>query len=505
MHMSSIFGNLAAFLPSPLREIIGGQQRLIRRTTEVNSLVTRTRDSGVGDYAFWDKARHGKARGLEISGLLLKPLGSKVASWTMGTAPTFEIEDNPEAAELLNQWWLRQHPIILQAFEDSVDLGDFFLVVNGDLSLTPMPPHVIKPMVTPTDYATIAGWMIEDIYTHPTEAERQMKIVEQYLPEGRRRRVYINSILISDEYFPNLIGEVPVIHIPNNVASDEIFGRPEGEALVPMLQRYGELLDAAMTGSKRQGRPTPVIENMGSAQEVKAFWDQYSKQVVRTLPDGTTQTEQEIVWDADKLMTLSGTARFEYKSPSPFTGDTERLLGLLFYLYIQHSELPEWVLGNAIASSRASAETQVEPLVKFIEKKRSAALKWMLQLARVALGYIGLFEPAARRAILSDAEITVRWDNLTNENQALTLQALQWLYENNLIDDELALAKAPVEVPNPQEVLERARAEAAERQAAFDAQQDARLREAEARAQSLDAPDTPEEQPRNASRRVNIA
>jgi hypothetical protein len=482
-----------------LREILGVQRpiRTLRLTSATPSSLGATHDAGTTDYRFYDRLRSGRAKGYEISGLLAKPLYSKIASWVIGERPTFKVGEDEATSNALNDWWARNHSAVMYAYEDALALGDNYLVVNADLTVTAIPPHVIRPLVDDRDYSVVTGWRIEEVYPHPTDGTRQMTIVDVYTDRQRQRLISVpgrttqGSVVqnaIRDEVFPVLVGRVPIVHLDNNRGPDEMFGHSESEALTPLLQRYNELIDAAMGGNKRQGRPTPVISNLGSPQEVDAFWKQYSTTKTETLADGTTQTQQTLTFDADKLMTLGGTARFDWVSPSPFTGDTSTLLGLLFYLYIQHSELPEWVLGNAIASSRASAQTQVEPLVKFVQKKRAAAEKWMQNLNALVLAWLSLSDAT----IKTSEVVEIKWDSLTNEDGTLKLSTLQWLYGEGLIDRETALTEAPIPLDNIPDILDRAEQEREARQAALEDQQDRLIAQADARAQQADRAATPD-------------
>lgn len=466
-------------------EILGVQRpvKTLRSTGMTPSALGVTRDAGTTDYAFYDRLRTCRAKGYEISGLLVKPLVSKVASWVIGEIPQFTVLDDERSTEALNAWWQAHHAEVLHAYEDAVALGDNYAVVNADLSLTAVPPHVIHPLVREDDFSIIDGWRIEETYPHPTDSARRMTIIDVYTDTMRTRSLSVNNATLRNDVWPVLTGMNPVVHIPNNQGPDEMFGHAEAEALTPALQRYNELLNAAMDGNKRQGRPTPVISSLGTPSEVAAFWSQNASTKTETLPDGTTQTYQELVWDADKLMTLGGQAEFSWQSPSSFMSDTTALLQLLFYLYVQHSELPEWVLGNAIASSRASAETQVEPLVKFIKKKRAAAEAWIQAINQRVLATLSLSDATVRTA----QPVEIKWDSLTNEGGALKLQVLQWLLGESVIDEATALAQAPaIEIEDPAAVLERAHAEREQRQADFEARQERLIAQADANAQRND-------------------
>lgn len=438
-----------ANLRARVEELIGGGGRV--RIRQINGLAP-TRDSSTADYRFWDKARRGKARGLEISGLLLKPLGSKAAAWVMGDPPHWSADDPAGAA--LDAWWARSHSEILRGYEEALNLGDAYLVINADLSVTVLPPSVVEPLLDGA--GQVAGWRIsESTDLTPAHQERvsfpsrvafgnvwgegkkiqpagAVKIVDEYTAAGRVRRIKRGGVVVSTERWDNLIGRVPVIHIANRYGADEFYGRPEGDALIPTLQRYGDVIDAAIRGNIRQGRPTPVIERMGTAEQVKKFWETFGRRETHTLPDGSTEAVDVIDFDPDQLLTLGGEAQFKYAAPGAFTGDTQTLLGLLFYLVVQHSEIPEAVWGASIPSSRASAETQMEPFVRWISKKRGLAESWLFEVARVALAYMALTD----WRIDAGAALGIEWAALTAEDGRLALDTVSWAHGAGIIEDE---------------------------------------------------------------------
>lgn len=437
---------------TPVAEQIGEAQRLELRTRNLYPLHN-TVDWRRADYAFWDKARRGRAQGLEVAGLFLKPLASKTAAWTLGQPPRWRSEAGT-TAERLNEWWNTQHAHVLRAYEEAVGLGDCYVVVNPDLSVTVVPPQVAYPLVDDMDFSRVLGWRLEERFPHPTEPAQHMVVRDDFLPTGRARTV-IYSGTESTTRYRNLTGLVPVIQVANRLGVDERFGRPEGEALLALLHRYGEIFDAALDGNIRQGRATPVMSKLGTPDQVEAFWGLYGRTETRTLPDGTTETVTVIDFNPDDALTLGGDATFDWKQPGSFSKDTEVLLGLLFYLLLQHTEIPEFVWGNAIASSKASAESQMPPFARWIEKKRGVAEDWMQQLARVVVATMALSEPGLQ----PDAELTLTWEPLTGQDDKLTLDTLSWAYREGLLDDETALQLAPLDVPDVRAVLDKAKEE----------------------------------------------
>lgn len=464
-----------------IKELIGGTQRLKRFI--LPTVITRTTptfDTGTADYAYLDKARHGRIYGLKISGLLLKPIASKITSWSIGKPPTFKA-GNPAATEGLATWWRSFHANVIRANEESLNLADYYIVINADRTVTLLPPDVVTPIVNPEDFGKIIGWRVEIVYDHPTEVGRTQTQRNEYYADRREETVITAGRPTRQRTYRNLIGRIPVVHIANNVAANEMFGHCEWEDLIPILQEYGAVFEAAIEGNIRHGRPTPTIEQMGSAKAVEAFWSKFGKTKTVTHADGTTETENYLEWDADKLMTLGETATFGWKAPPPFMSDVNSLLQLMYYLLVEHCEIPEGFLGNAIASSQASLNTQMEPLIKFIEKKRSMAQAWVLEVCEIVLALLNVVTPSIS---LETPEIV--WDDLTSKDGTLTLQTVQWAYGEGLLDEETALMLLPIEIENPKEVLAKAKEEKQVRQDAFNAGADQRLADAQARAQSAD-------------------
>lgn len=392
-----------------------------------------TYDIGTTNYRFWDAARRGDAKGLEIAGLFLKTLASKKAAWVMGQAPQIKIADNPDAETAINEKIRETHADVVLATEESANLGDMYIMVNPDLSMTLIAPDVVKPIVNPKNYSEQIGWKVTQVYPHPENPMKRMTITDEFTAKERVRTIRIGQGSGRTIKYRNPLGLVPLIHVPNNLHAGEKFGHPEGEALLKALWNYNEIFTAGIEGNIKQGRPVPAFEQMGPAKHVEAFLDKFATTKTQKLEDGTTRTYYEV--DFSDMVVMGETGKFEFKSPGSFSKDTEVLLGLLFYLIVQHSEMPEFVFGNAIASSKASAESQMEPFVKWIEKERGRAEKWFKQLVNVLLAYLSLTDTT----VSGNEDYSINWSSLTEGDGNLTLDAVKWAYPQGLLTDEVAI------------------------------------------------------------------
>lgn len=404
-------------------------------------------DWGRPDYEWWRKAYYCRIRGLELSGLFIKPLVNKISSWSLGQPPHWKLEDDV-ALETLETWWEEWHPDILRAYRSSLKQGDEFLVVNADLSLTLVAPDYVEPIVADDDYGNIIGWRITQVLQHPQEPSRRMTVTDEYYVD-RRIHIVESGAGTQRVQYRNPLGRVPVVHIANGTDDGQTFGHPEAEALVEVLQRYNTVLQAAVEGNELQGRPTPVLE-FEDQVDLDGFWNLYGETESQTLPDGSTETVNTLGVDLTQLLTVSG-AKFSYQAPGSFAGDSQTLLGLMFYLILEHTEIPEFVFGNAIASSQASAETQMPVFTHFIDGKRTEAGDWLQDLAEIVLGYMALIQPG-----INAEQPTLQWESLNQQDGRLTLDTVTWAYAEGLIDERTALILAPVDIEDIDQVLERA-------------------------------------------------
>ena len=436
-----------------------------------SALMQPTKDWGRPDYDWWRRAFYCRVQGLELSGLFIKPLVSKISSWTLGMGLDWKTANEATQTEL-NTWFAAHLPDLLRALRASLKQGDSFAVINSDLSVTLLPPDAVDPIVADDDYSNIIGWRVTQVLAHPETLAKRMTVTDEYFIDQRLHTVAIDGQQTTITSYPNLIGRLPIVHIANAKDEGDTFGHPEAEALVELLLRYNTTLEAAVDGNERQGRPTPVL-GFETVADLDKFWTDYGVRESRTLPDGTTEENTTLSVDLSQIVTVAG-ADFDYKSPGSFTQDTSTLLGLMFYLLLEHAEIPEFVFGNAIASSQASANTQMPIFERFIEGRRGEVAGWLVEIAQIVNAYQALTTPG-----VSQETPTLQWQKLTQDG-TLTLETLKWAYAEGLIDERTALMLAPVDVEDIDAVLAAAKKErqarlAQEQQMMLDSQMDSQL------------------------------
>ena len=452
MRLNQIWDRITELYYDVTRDISRSFSVFTRRSTSI--MRSPTYSWGRTDYKFWTRAYYCKVAGLEVSGLFIRPIVHKIPAWVLGSLPTF-LYSSKTVKRKIEDWFAVHHEDILRAYEGSLKHGDAFFVINPDLSITTIPPDCVDPIVDEKNYGLRVGWRIRQVFPHPDDGARKMIVTDSYYVDRRVHTEEFSEGRITTRVFPNLIGIIPVVHVPNHPGEGEQFGHPECEGLLDLFHRYGQILEASVEGNILQGRPTPVIA-FNTVQDLNAFWKRYGSKNATKLPDGSVREAESISIDMSDVLTLSG-ASFSYESPGSFAQDAEKILGLLFYLILEHLEIPEFVLGNAIEGSKASAETQMPVFEVFIGARQKSCTPWLLYVAKVIGAYLSVVE------ITEDyKEPQLQWNKLT-QNGRMVMDAVAWAFGESLLDEETALTLLPLEIENPEKVLKQAKKDAAKR------------------------------------------
>lgn len=423
-----------------------------------------TVDRSKADYRFYDRLRRGEVVGCELAGGLAKTVASKVAQWTLGMAPQISF-DNEELSSLVNDWLSDNLHHLIRHTEDMVALGDYYLAVTpdglGDVNLVAYTPDIVQPLVNAANYKDIVGWQTFERINHPTDMTRYMLLTNDFYNDLRREKVEFESGQPIIRDYPNLIGRLNFIPMRNNRMSNDIYGRPEVAPLVAtakgLLYAYNEVLSAGIAGNIRLGRPTPVIK-FKDYEQMEAFMSAYAtpysvQQFNEITQEYETIQDFHIEFDADRLLAISG-ADFGYEHPGQISEDVKVFLGVLFLLIIQTIEIPEFVLGGELTSSRSTAETQLETFERWVAKKQSEMEQWLRELLKCVAELLALQNPGV--GAFDVESISIQWQPLTSQDGTLTLEVVKWAYSQGLLDKRTALQLIPADIEDIEAVLEAA-------------------------------------------------
>lgn len=411
-------GELIAGSRQIVSEIIGRVMYVPRALT-----LTRTDDWTQADYAWYDNLRRGKLKTYRLGALFAKPIVEHIASWSFDDGFR-AITDDDTTNESLSTFVDDNLSTIISWTQDAMHLGDAFLIVNADGTLSAVPSNQVTIKTNPLDYRKVESYTITSMLAGAT-------VIDTYtLTE---RVVTIKRGGQEDIYtYPNQTGLLPVIHLAYARGVNEVYGHPIHEALVPLYGEYDDVILNSLTGVKTMSNPVPSLEKVA---DPGAELDAIASRKETYIDDaGNLQTENVI--DMDQLQMIATTGEFNYKAPSPFTADSWQMLKAMFLLMLQHSNVPEWVWGGAVASSKASVDAQMPAWEKFINLQRLMQFEPAIRrLIKVWLATVALYTPGVR----TDLDLEIEWNPVAPADEAMHLNYVKQAASRGLITAETEL------------------------------------------------------------------
>ena len=436
----------------------------------------RTVDETVPDYEFWDRLRRGKARGYTLGGLFSGRIEQIFASWVLGRGVEVALKEagpddapddprnytNEQLAEFVGS--LFEAPdggdegdddeadaLLVQVYKDHLGLGDQYVIVNADGSLSVPSPDTVDVERHPLDYRRVTAVEVTTKLPAATivdryEAERRTVTIRERQENGGMRET------VSE--FPNMIGRIPVVSFHHGRSANETNGHPIHEPLRPLYDQYDDTIYKQLDGAKLLGNPLLAFVGMEDIDAVVNANDP-AEQDTYTDKDGNTATRTQLTIDQNAVLMVGkgGDAKF-VAPPTGFTEDTKTALKTLFLLLLDHTGIPEFVWGNEMSSSRSSAEVQLTQWVRDVELRQRVIAGPLRRLCKLWLMVRSLVDP---RIVVDALEAT--FPPLVEEDEEIKLKRLAFAKDRNLITDATALAQLHL-VEDPVVEVEAAQAEA---------------------------------------------
>lgn len=441
-----------------------------------------TVDQTIPDYEFYDRLRRCKARGYTLGGLFAKRIERVIASWTLGGGVMVELADDELTEEqraytdgLLHEFVEglldagrdhgdeaqpltddddRTSSLLLSTYKDALGLGDQYIIVNADSSLSVASPETVTVKRDVLNYKRVLSVVIE------TRADGYV-ITDEYRADGRTVTIKRGNELLSATQYQNLLGVIPVVHIAHDRSGNETNGHPVHEELLPLYDQYDDLIFKQLDGAKLLGNPLLTFAGM---EDINAVVNANQAADSDTYPDRdgneTSRPQLKIDSNAVLLIGKGGSASFT-SPPVGFTADTKTALKSLFLLLLDHTGIPEFVWGGEMSSARASSDTQMQQFAKDISAWRQDAGGWIVRLCKLWLLTKALTDPQ-----IVMGRLALEWPPLIQDDKEIRLKYIELGRKETLLTDETALGLMDL-VDDPKTEVKAARGEASARQQAM--------------------------------------
>lgn len=449
----------------PVSEMIGRVSLFDAQVSVYRSRArVKTIDETVPDYEFWDKFRHGKAVGYSLGSLFAKRIEHLFSSWTLGRGLSVtlceggepENEDDPRhyTDGLLADFIRDNHIMLIDAERDKIGLGDQYIIVNVDGTLSVPSPDTVITKRDELDYRTVESVTVE------TKTGRYT-IRDMYTLTERIVTVLQAGRVVSTDTYQNLIGVIPIIHLAHDMSGNEVYGHPIHDELKPLYDQYDDLIYKQLDGAKLLGNPLLAFVGMEDISAVQNA-NQLSPADNYNDFNGNLVDRPQLKIDSNSALLVGkgGDAKF-VSPPVGFTADTQQALKTLFLLLLDHTGIPEFIWGNELSGAHATTQVQMTQWVRDIEARRKHDEGWIIELCNIWLMTMALLDPQ----IVVD-KLEADWPQLIEEDEKTRLEYVKYAHDGGLLTDKTALELLNL-VDDPHEEIEDAQVEAAEKQAAM--------------------------------------
>lgn len=449
----------AALRRANARRILSQQNSLVSeivgRTAPPNLMRTMSGAVSVDrtqtDHRWWSYFRRGKQPGYELGSVFAQPALNIMAAWALGDKFTPVTEAEPVDDRLL-KFIDDEFDTLLTWYVDGLGLGDAYIIVNPDGSLSMPGPDTVEKITNDFDYKTVMAYKV-------TTRLDKVTIIDEYRLDGRTVTIREGG-KETPFYFDNPLGEIPVIHWCPGREANELYGHPVYEAILKVFTEYHDTLSNSLTGIKIMGRPVPVAEGLEDPEAAKELNKTGDETVEDSL--GNVKTRPVVDMADVEMFWLGKGATFKFASPGAFAQDSRLMLKALFLITLEFLNIPEFVWGGAIASSKASADAQMPAFVRIVALWRTMFERPLLDLLRIWSRTVSAFE------FLPDAgRIQVTWPDVAGADEKILLAKIDQADRIGAITRETALRLMDL-VEDPATEVEAADAEAETRRDAFD-------------------------------------
>lgn len=374
-----------------------------------------------------------------VAGFALAP-GFKVKLRADGVS-TDKLE---KAAEGINDWTDDNDSVIFDAFTHRLRDGDAYLYVDELGNLDEADAETVEVILDP-----VSGDVIGYDLTEKMRVETQSGIFEDQTIIKRYRldsivytrfakndpktgKVIYSAAFTEDGVITDLDTEtkmyadedflrrpLPIIHFANDKEPRAIYGNSELQNVLLNLKQYSSVLDNATAGVIYNSNPIPYATGQSQVQNNQG---------------------KALGWSPDMFLTGDKDTKFGFLQATGIMDDASKLLEIYFYLIVQASQTPEFLFGTAVASSKASTESQMPIMIQKAQRKRKQLKKQLKMLVQAYVDrmiYLGdpLYTPFKNKSL----QVSIVYPDIVDEDKKLNLEIVKYLYDAGLITKEKAV------------------------------------------------------------------
>lgn len=175
----------------------------------------------------------------------------------------------------------------------------------------------------------------------------------------------------------NPYGCIPCIPMHQNRFSNDANGYSDASGMIRLCGVYHQVFESMIDTNIYNGKPTVVFSGLTNAEK-------FVQSTYGEINPVTGDVQSFGNYEMFGSYYLEGNAQANYlQVGNSYIDGAKEILRLLFYIFVQTSEVPEWAYGAHIDGTWASTKMQSTPLIQKIESKRLDINDAMMKLNRV--------------------------------------------------------------------------------------------------------------------------
>lgn len=448
-----------------------------------------------GDYEKLHQLFYGHAEsGIQLGGLFAQPIVKFYTAFLIGQLPKVVIRDRTTATDktnsngkelddlsrFSNQFMQDQHGNLIDIVQTGLLYGDVYTAFNLDRNLEGIAPYPQK--VLPGFNMFSAGLKTFQVgvtrsLRDPDDFEKKgdVDVIRTYTPEeiiyeAKSENISLTEFGENPVVMPHLLGECPVIHMPNNPMGGSQFGYCEFISSLPFMNIFHNVLVRGFEAQQYAGKP--ILAVTGIEGTVKAWLKRTFDIDVNSDSTEAVQTKMKNFFQRFKFFAFAGNVDAKYLENKYPIGATGELLDIAFQSIVKVSMLPEFMFGVAIESANASVREQYVSLKAHIRRKRIELGRHLVKLIKWALYFYSVQDtnPETGQKLLTYGFITdplklqelsveLIWPQILNSDEQVKLEGLRLMADMGALSFQGVYENLPELIPDALAEIERVRAE----------------------------------------------
>jgi hypothetical protein len=362
-----------------------------------------------------------------------KPIINAAAAFAF--ASPFEVivkngskKENEATSKFVNDWISDNWKKIFNVARWTMRDGDSFLLVPENLTPRILSANRVEIKIDPLTGET-TGY---EVTNYVKEGDDMVKYLTIYskTPPYKEVRKYTDQ----DKY--EVVGGVQeeteeteedgekpleICEFHNELDTDTLYGYSDYQNCFFLMANYHAVLENAIKNNIFNSNSIPYASGIEDQQKF------LEANGVRQ-DDGTYKLE----WNPDKTMVGGKDFKLAMLEGSKNAAESDKLLNLLFWLICQTSETPEFVMGTAVSSSKASVSEQLPVVVRKAKRKQTEFEEYFKNLVKLVC-YQG---SKTDDSILTDPEVELVPMKIVDDDMKLNLEIVKVLSEEGVITDK---------------------------------------------------------------------